>query len=41
MKQHQDHLTGTSVTTDADGISVGSIRYAAYGEARSSAGTLP
>lgn len=38
---HQNHLTGTSVTTDSSGDSVGSIRYAAYGEARSVSGTLP
>ncbi|MBI4294670.1 MAG: RHS repeat-associated core domain-containing protein, partial [Chloroflexi bacterium] len=38
---HQDHLTGTSVTTDSSGNSIGTISYKPYGEARSSAGTLP
>ncbi|MBI4334664.1 MAG: hypothetical protein HY673_25705, partial [Chloroflexi bacterium] len=38
---HQDHLTGTSLTTDTSGNAAGSIKYKPYGETRSSSGTLP
>ncbi|MBI4331638.1 MAG: RHS repeat-associated core domain-containing protein [Chloroflexi bacterium] len=38
---HQDHLTGTSLTTNADGASAGSIKYKPYGETRSSTSPLP
>ncbi|MBI4334473.1 MAG: RHS repeat-associated core domain-containing protein [Chloroflexi bacterium] len=38
---HQDHLTGTSLTTDTSATVVGSIKYKPYGETRSSSGTLP
>lgn len=36
---HQDHLTGTSVMSDSNGASLGSISYAAFGSARS--GSVP
>ncbi|MBI4331763.1 MAG: RHS repeat-associated core domain-containing protein [Chloroflexi bacterium] len=38
---HQDHLTGTSLTTDSSGNSAGSIKYKPYGETRSSTSPLP
>jgi RHS repeat-associated protein len=36
---HQDHLTGTSLMTDADGDSLGTIKYTPFGETRS--GSVP
>lgn len=38
---HQDHLTGTSVTTDASGSVLGTIKYKPFGETRSISGPLP
>ena len=38
---HQDHLTGTSVTSDTSGASVGTIKFYPFGSTRSSSGTLP
>ncbi len=37
---HQDHLTGTSLTTDASGALVARVKYYPYGETRSSSGAL-
>ena len=36
---HQDHLTGTSLTTDDQGAVLASIKYYPFGETRSSSGT--
>ena len=38
---HQDHLTGTSVTTDSSGNSIGTIKFYPFGAARSFSGALP
>jgi len=37
---HQDHLGGTSVTTDTTGATVGTIKYFPFGATRSTTGTL-
>ncbi len=37
---HQDHLTGTSLTTDSSGDLVARVKYYPYGETRSSSGAL-
>ena len=37
---HQDHLTGTSVMTDGNGDSEGTIKYYPYGTTRSTTGTI-
>ncbi len=38
---HQDHLTGTSLTTNDSGTEIGAIKYAPFGAARSFSGALP
>jgi len=38
---HQDHLTGTSLTTNDSGTEIGTIKYAPFGSARSFSGALP
>jgi RHS repeat-associated protein len=38
---HEDHLTGTSVTSDSNGAQTSTIKYLPYGETRSSSGTIP
>ncbi len=38
---HQDHLTGTSLTTNDSGTEIGAIKYTPFGAARSFSGTLP
>ncbi|MBI2831942.1 MAG: hypothetical protein HYX79_06775 [Chloroflexi bacterium] len=37
---HQDHLTGTALTTDNSGAQVGAIRYFPFGDRRNSTGNL-
>jgi RHS repeat-associated protein len=37
---HQDHLTGTSLTTNSNGTAVGTIKYLPFGTTRSTTGTL-
>jgi len=37
---HQDHLTGTSVTTDANGNAVAAVKFFPFGGTRSTSGTL-
>lgn len=38
---HQDHLTGTSVTSDSGGAQTSTLKYRPYGSLRSSTGTIP
>ncbi len=38
---HEDHLTGTSVTSNSSGTQTSSIKYYPYGDRRNSTGTIP